>query len=90
MVQAATKAKPVGKPQHASKLISSKEDLYKIELAESIKANGRDSLLTGLALLNLAELYDKHNNARDSEPVWREIERILANHARTQILKKIS
>lgn len=88
MVQATIATTPA-KPRHASGMkISSKENLYKAELEDAIKSSGRDSLQTGLALLNLAELYDKQNNSRDSEPVWREIERILANHVKSRIFKK--
>lgn len=65
--------------------ISSREEFYKSRLAQSIDKNGRDSLDTGLALLDLAELYDRHSEERDSEPLWRDIERILANHVRNTI-----
>jgi len=70
------------------KKITSQEDLYKAQLAESIKKNGRDSLETGLALLELAKLYDRNSDVRDSEPLWREIEVILAKYVKKHVLSK--
>jgi hypothetical protein len=68
--------------------ISSKEDLYKAKVSQAIKNTGRDSLDTGLALLELAELYDKNDNARDSDPLWRDIEKILANYVKKSVFNK--
>ncbi|MBX3075932.1 hypothetical protein KF707_06870 [Candidatus Obscuribacterales bacterium] len=70
-----------------SKQINSKEDLYKRQVNKAIEKNGPNSLDTGIALLELAELYDKHNQERDSEPIWREIEQILANYVKSGIVK---
>lgn len=70
-----------------SKQINSKEDLYKKQVNKAIEKNGPNSLDTGIALLELAELYDKHNQERDSEPIWREIEQILANYVKSGIVK---
>lgn len=70
-----------------SKPINSKEDLYKRQVNKAIEKNGPNSLDTGIALLELAELYDKHNQERDSEPIWREIEQILANYVKSGIVK---
>ncbi len=70
-----------------SKHINSKEDLYKKQVNKAIEKNGPNSLDTGIALLELAELYDKHNQERDSEPIWREIEQILANYVKSGIVK---
>ena len=74
------------KPQ--KQVINSKEDLYKRQLNRAIEKNGRNSLDTGIALLDLAELYDRHEQERDSEPIWREIESILANYVKSGIMEK--
>lgn len=71
-----------------AKLINSKEDLYKRQIAKAVEKNGPNSLATGIALLELAELYDKNCQERDSEPIWREIEQILANYVKTAIVTK--
>jgi len=81
MVQALSR-----KPQQ--QVINSKEDLYKRQVNKAIAKNGPNSLDTGVALLDLAELYDKHNQERDSEPIWREIESILANYVKSGIVGK--
>jgi hypothetical protein len=81
MVQALSR-----KPQ--ARIINSKEDLYKRQVAKAIEKNGRTSLDTGVALLDLAELYDRHEQERDSEPIWREIESILANYVKSGIIEK--
>jgi hypothetical protein len=72
----------------STKAICSKEDLYKRQISKAIEKNGPNSLDTGLALLELAELYDNHSQERDSEPIWHEIEQILANYVKTGILTK--
>ncbi len=64
------------------------EDLYKLQIQRAVQKSGCDSLETGLALLELAELYDTNDKEHDSEPLWREIERILSNHVKTDRLKK--
>lgn len=68
--------------------VISTEDLYKKQVSRAIEKNGRDSLDTGIALLDLAELYDSHDQERDSEPIWREIEGILANYVKSGMTEK--
>ena len=74
--------------QAAKMRIVSKEDLYKSEIQRAIHTYGRGSLNYGEALLNLAELYDENNQERDSEPIWREIEKILATQVKAGLLDR--
>ncbi|MBX3137711.1 hypothetical protein KF707_15920 [Candidatus Obscuribacterales bacterium] len=54
----------------------------------AIEKNGPNSLDTGVALLDVAELYHRHNQEHDSEPIWREIETTLANYVKSGNLWK--
>ena len=70
--------------------IASKEDLYKTEIERAIQTSGRGSLNHGEALLNLAELYDRNDQERDSEPIWSEIEMILATQVKAGVLDRLT
>ena len=67
-----------GKPEEA-------ERIYKLALEQAEAAEGKDSPLAGLVLLELFDLYRKQGRDEEGKPLWNRMRKILMRHVQEHL-----